>query len=479
MNQIFFLMGLYLVGVLVVLPFRPRIPALFAGVSGFLWGGLVFVILRAILLVCDLPYTGTTLAVLAVLVFSVLIAINIWKKGFSLTKEDALPLVISIVAFGFVVVGAHLFNSTVATIDSLNTLMYSRDIAINGFSPLSIRMVSNVAPFALILQSGSTILDLDYFSAAQPAFGFTLLSTFGWLLHRSIKQVTGNLTWSLLLSVLGVVFLLTIDLFNFHIFYIHTNLIAAVYLFAFFGAVWQTIRERETAWLVFAILALLGFSLARTETVLFSLAALIITFSVLKISYKERLLLSLPFLLVMSAWFLFLAVKNNGQVAILRSDRLLLVIGLMLFFGGLFIFMRYTWFMKFLQKNITILVMVGLVGTLLGLGFLRAGNLEDSIKSLAANLFFQGRWGITWYLLFGLFIHTSLLPKLDHESFFKLSILVYLGFILVLGCMRTTAYHITYSDSGNRMMLHILPVFLFYIILKYSGKLFTDSLAIK
>ncbi len=64
MAQILFLMGLYGFGVFFGLLFKKQLPSAFLGVTGYLWGALIWVAGGVLLNVLTIPYSPVSITIL-------------------------------------------------------------------------------------------------------------------------------------------------------------------------------------------------------------------------------------------------------------------------------------------------------------------------------------------------------------------------------------------------------------------------------
>jgi hypothetical protein len=113
-------------------------------------------------------------------------------------------------------------------------------------------------------------------------------------------------------------------------------------------------------------------------------------------------------------------------------------------------------------------LMIG--GLLCVLGFMfvqKPLHMYSSLSSIWQNMVFYGWWGATWLVLLILFMFALLQPSFLYEKLFSFGIPAFFMLLLVLGGMRLP-YHPGRGDSANRMITHILPVILFYFLLKYG-----------
>ena len=98
-------------------------------------------------------------------------------------------------------------------------------------------------------------------------------------------------------------------------------------------------------------------------------------------------------------------------------------------------------------------------------------HLGASVSALAMNLGSKGLWGITWWVVLPLAILA--LARINADSSASSWTVVTFGFvllILILGGIRDMPYRSGWGDSGNRMMVHVLPAFILLIFHAFNGR---------
>lgn len=75
-----------------------------------------------------------------------------------------------------------------------------------------------------------------------------------------------------------------------------------------------------------------------------------------------------------------------------------------------------------------------------------------------------------WYLFWVFFLFVSIFvgiysPKTEHQKLYIYLIAIFFIQIVFLGALREP-YHLNWSDSANRMLIHIIPIMLLFIIEK-------------
>jgi hypothetical protein len=465
MSQVGFFLLLYAAGLLFGLLFKKRAPFAFLCASSLLWGALGYVLLVALALVLGLPVRGFVppagLALIAGLA-----VVNGARGNFQLARAELSWLGGVLAGLVFVLLAASRFNFSSATYDSFTQILMGRSMGLDGLTQ-DVRMVlSSWGIFVPALQSASVIIGVDYLSLASPAFAYALLLLFPYLTWRALPHARGQFGAALLLALAGALLLFTSDFMVFLAFYIHTNLIAGAFLFTAIAAFWLARKEQEQAWLVFGIAGLIGFSLTRAEAPLFTVLFLVAILSTGRISRRGQIRFILPFLGGISAWLLYLAYINPAGGVILNPVKILVIVSMLLGLGALVLLSRLSWVERL--RRILPYGMLAFLG--LGLAFMfltKPGLMWENVVAILKNLFVSGRWGATWVVACLLATFAAFQPQIEDEIFFT-SLPAYFLLVLSLGYMRFP-YESQWYGSANRILAHVLPVVLFYLLVKLGA----------
>lgn len=466
-NQVLFLLGLYTLGVLTGLLFKKHIPVVFICLTGFLWGSLIWVIAGVSFLIVSMPYSALNMLLLAITILIALTIIHIRRGTWRLTRSEITWFVGVMLAFAIVVSVATQYNFSVASYDSIAQIMLGRNIANHGFTESVTRELASWGVFLPLLQSASVFLGDGYLYAAQPAFAFTLLLTFFYLSQRAARQSFSEVRVALALALLATLALASTYFMVFQAFYIHNGLIAATYLFVAIVTFWLALCERNNVWLIFAILALTGYSISRTEAPLFALIFLALVVSTGQISYRVRLAFSLPYLIILVLWYLYLLRIMGAGTDILDPKKTLVIIGSLTAFCILIGLSYYRWVERYFLPILHIFMLGVLLLILMVMFILKPEDMQISMTAIWQNMIINGRWGATWLILLGLLVFGLIQPRFSYERLFSYGIPLFFALLLALGFMRAP-YRLGWGDSANRIITHIIPIIFLYTLLKYG-----------
>src|SRR5207249_10646730 len=98
-------------------------------------------------------------------------------------------------------------------------------------------------------------------------------------------------------------------------------------------------------------------------------------------------------------------------------------------------------------------------------------HMLRSLESIVRNIFLEGNWGLTWYVIF--FLATELyfggVDAVTERYWLFLVLVTYILLVYNLAYF-SDSYHIGEFDSANRLVLQALPLVLLHLsILRFAG----------
>jgi hypothetical protein len=470
MAQTLFICGLYVVGFPFGLLFKKGIPFEFISLTGFLWGCMLYAFEAMVLIGLRIPYTLISMAIFSGLILVILVLVNYRLGNLRLNNRDTSWLAGSLLVFLLGSLTTNLFNLAAVSQDSLMQIMIGREIAFDGFSPDVINYLSLTGPFILVLHSASVLIGSEYLYTLLPMFSLSFFMVFIFVTYRSLRQNLSSKFFALTFALLATLILFTSDLFLFQTFYIHDNLPTAAYLFVAVGVCWLAAREENNAWLVFAVPALISFSLLRTETVIFAVFIFFMVTSQFRLSGRTRRLFILPFVGIMLGWYIIFFFNFLRDSFMLNPSRIIVLMALLVCLGIYAFILGYRRLEQFVHTNLLYVVGGGALLLVAGLLIINPRNVITGLVATVQNMLVYGQWGVIWYMVLVGLVLAFTQRGIKNEGFFVLILVVYFVFVIALGWLRTNinVYHLGRFDSGNRMLTHILPLAIYYLALKYS-----------
>jgi hypothetical protein len=454
-----------LFGVYFGLLFKRNLPFVFIVITGYLWGALIWVVGGTLIQILKIPYTAASMASLFVFLVLGISVVHVRNKTWKLSRQESIYLLPFTLCFILVMVLASHYNYSIASPDSAVMIATGRRFAFEGFSSAIIEELSLRGVFLPQLQSASVFLGDDYLFAAQPAFGYTFVLAYFYLSQRILGQLGLSKRQALVFTLLATLTLFTTYFIAFQFFYIHTNLISAAYLFVSISGFWLASVEGNEDWMNVGVLALLGFSLARTEAPLFALLFLILVISAGRVSFRIRFKTILPYLSSLIFWYLYLYWRMGEGTYILNPERTLLVIGSLVALALLVLLSEVKVIMRYLLPHLPRIMLGVLVLLLIFMVIQKPDHFRISIYASIFNILETGEWGLTWLVFTFLFFVSLTGPRVPGEELFFYGILAFFAILLAIVYFRVP-YHASWGDSANRMFTHILPIVVLYVLMK-------------
>jgi hypothetical protein len=464
-NEVLFLFSLYGFGVFFGLLFKRQLPPALIGATGFLWGTLFWVLGGIVLLTTSIPYTPISILTVFIILGLGIGILHARNKTWQLSRNELAYLLP--IGFGFLLalLLASKFNFSYVSSDSMKQLITGRRIAYEGLSSGVIEELSLRGIFLSQLQSAGVFLKVDYLVAAQPAFAYTFILTFFFLSRQVIGHLFSDHKRAFVLSLLTTLALCSTYFIVFQFFYIHNSLISAVYLLTAVISIWLAFREDNHSWVILGILALLGFSLARTESPLFALIFFLLVISADHIPFQIRWRTILPPLFLLIVWYSYLFARMGEGTKILDPEKTLVIIVALIACSILVLLSELRWIKRYLLPYLPKIMLGALVLILLLMVVQKPQHMRTSLNIIFLNTGVYGRWGITWLVFSLLFLVSLLGPRFPEEQFFFVGISSYFSLLMAIVYFRNP-WRIGWYDSANRLLTHILPIVILYVLMK-------------
>lgn len=466
MNQVFFSIFLLITGIAVGLPFKKQIPFSFICVSSYLWGSLFWVLAACILLIFN-QYTSTAifLLIVIIIILSLIISYRVRALQFSLIEIFlffSILLVVMVIA-----ITTAIYNFSTTTIDGAGRILIGKSLFWDGFTSYNLSQLGHNGIFTEALQSAAAVFGDAYLYTVQPLFALSLIGIFIFLAIEVFQEInTGNLYIHRI--IVAVLFMYSTYFMVFQAFYIHDNFVTGIFTLTSIISFWLAHQQQRAGWLFFGSLATIGISLARVEGPVFALIILVLSLSQDQFPYRNRLWTYLIPAIIISSWYTIILTVVNQDVYFLKTDRVILVIGAYLGLALLTILSKYKWVRNLVFPRIHIFSVFGVLIILTGLIIFRPEHIWTNISMIISNMYTNGRWGSFWYFILPLLFFSIPLPKFSQERFITINLFSFFILLVALGGLRNP-YRLGWSDSANRMLVHIVPTLVFYLVLKYTS----------
>ncbi len=352
-------------------------------------------------------------------------------------------------------------------------------------------------PFISAVQNFAYLLGIGAYTSFFPVTSFFVIILVLFFLFDKIsirEKPAAGLTWfsiSALLLLFNRNYLL-------HSFYYHSNLTVAAYFSAGVFLSLLYLRREEPIYFFFSSGLLASTVLIRKEMLIFSLIPIFLTLYFFK-PYRAKIRFSALalFLVIGYPWFLWgifkllewgsFSFKNFSSG---HGSFYLPILTLACTFAAFLLPVP-----KFFRKNSIKLSLVSSALFFLILYFLNGSRLIGSLRDLLSlALAGKGRWQLFWYCftfataIYILIIYLKSKPKaslLEHEYKPLCGLKFVLSVIIVFFALRIVLYSIftapkanAYLASGNRILLHIFPIAVYFCgCVGYSFSLIASRLS--
>jgi hypothetical protein len=458
-DQIALFVALYALGLSLVLAFGPRTRTALCCALAFPSGLALYVLAATFLVLSPVPYTrASAVALFAILaVPSAVAATRRWRP----TRAAVTTVLAWSAGFAAFVVWLHGFDASRLSHDS--SAIVHTGLRLAELEGARHALLSTKGSFHIVVHSLAYFTSDAYLWAIAPAIAGGLAALFVVLGVEGLRALGACRPRSIALVVLAVVVLMTTYMVSFHAFYIHSNSGGALYALAFVGLWWLSELDGSTDALPVAALLLVAFVAQRNEGPVFG--AILILTCVVPSALPRRALdrFVAGYCAIVAAIYLLLEGAPHFHFT---EGRRRMTLALTLATGVAWLIASRTPLAR-LRRVVPQLA----VGGMLVLGvvaYLASASMRNSIDVMYGNTIAQRRtgqmWGSVWTVVAASFALTALLPGVRRASAFAWSAVGTLLLILLIALMHP--YRMSPHDSGNRMLLQVIPLALFYLTLK-------------
>lgn len=372
------------------------------------------------------------------------------------TRREVVAAVAAIVAFAIAVVVIASVDASTYSRDSETVLERSMLLPLGdaqGVEYFRAKGTFTVVGYSLFYLTGDT-----YLWALAPVSALSLLGMFGAVAHVFLARQTGPARrLGIALFGLAAACTMTTYMVLYHSLYVHTNLHAAVYLFAFVIALYAVLEGGDRRLLVSVALFLFTYALTRVEGYLLALiVAAIATHHLSSLSPRDASVTIGAWAVAMVLWFVYLL--TLAPAAKLTDERVHQLFAVNVVGAAALIAHDRIRPLRWMVSHARWLVPLALVLAIcLGLAF--GVHASISFDVMLRNLFGEKRmWGMSWNIIVVLLPVLLAAPRRPAERLFTdLALAVVLAMMMV-GAVHEYRYGI--GDSGNRMMVQVLPLVL-------------------
>lgn len=480
-NQVLLLLVFYLTGFLYLLPFRKVIGERLLILISFFVGLIIWVQAVVFNLAINNELKIQTLVLIVITGFIIvnliakLFGYTIWEGIKNISKSEARYFLLFIVSSML----ASFFKYIIISPDSLVIQSMSQFIANNGVIgpeyPILFKWQSDIL---LIFNSGihaiAYVFNVEVFYTLYPVVSIMFISNIFYFIKRERVCNYDVFKDNLYLEFGAILILLTSLVFFYHSFYLLSNLITSVYFCLGIIFTYNYLHERKFFWLILSIIFLAVTIQIRKEMLMFSLIPIPYVVYCSNDLSKRKIILLYTCFVIFYSWSLLMYSKNS-QLLFFKVGSFLthgdIRLDLLSIFSVSLIFLisLFNPIKDFIRNNFYLLLCIVCGFLICFLFLIRTDEVLSSLSNLLSFLFIpdRGAWGIFWLCFFSIVGYYLVNRHIweDKMSYILACILLFFIFRLILFTIFTKIWDTHWTDSGNRILLQIFPVAVYFIFL--------------
>lgn len=358
---------------------------------------------------------------------------------------------------------SHEFPAARATKDSFGYLLSAAVIAEDGSVELarSIDVLKRLAVIPLMHVTGS-VESLGYSVSVTPLFGVLTMAVLGWGIRQEHRVHRLDARVSTVLIIVSLAYLLSVNRFGYMFFYINGHMMFAFFLLVavVFGS--AAGREHDRRLLLVSALAYAMLPWLRVEGVLVGSIFVAIHAASSALGTRDRLIVALPFAISGLVWWGVVIPGRSSSFVLSLADP---AFGNLVVLGALIMFVLACGASCWVRRWSTMAVLAAMVGALLVLLLAGRGDIIGfSASVLWKNMNRSSDWGYFWYVIPVMVLLCTVSTRVTDEKRYIYGIAAYMILLLILPVLRDNPYRIGSSDSGNRMLIHVIPLMMLYVL---------------
>lgn len=319
-----------------------------------------------------------------------------------------------------------------------------------------------------MLHSLSNFTDEFYLRSIHPLISGALLSSMGWIVYEGFKKTVSHQRL-LILIFSSILFLATAHTYVWHTFYINGHLLMGAFAMLAAGLPWLIaqkgndvpVKAHVIAW----SLAVVGLIFTRPEGAFMAIIILAPSLMSDKIRFRYRSFVLGVFstaVVVQQSFIIYTILNIDGGRDMPLAAMGLLGLGLLGFIAIPLLGSR-----KLTRENM--LPNIAEFGLWLLLALFIFNSPDIFINSLTATIenviLSDGNWGLSFTTLTIIFVLSLLIWKFPYQVFVRFPITAFVPSAFLIAYLRGGAYRVGAGDSFNRMLMHIVPMMLLFVIL--------------
>lgn len=426
-------------------------------------GFALYALMTLILLILKVPVTFLTVGLLT-LMGCVILASVLFRRKAGLDRSMITAFVAGLAAIGLITVLLAHFKYFIMSYDSFTYAVLTGNVALTREGLTSSTISGFITSYAAMVPFGNSAAGLwgrDFISISPALFAASMLT----IIYASIctyaraLRLTPVLTH--IIAASAALLVMTAPQVWFHTFYVMPNFPMAVFVLCVLAGYWAFLKQEDSGWYVPLGLFLIAVGMCRLEGGLFVIF-MALGFTGVTVQHPwKRTIFYVVVCVFLSVWLLYLSSLNPNIEGGILSTNAAIAQSLLLMTPIVAAGLSVHPFMRTLIRLGVMLMPVVLIfaGLVLFAGDPEHGraNLLHWTLNATSGI---GLWGWAWMGVVVTLSACAVLGRPIKNSFFMVSILASLLILVFdLGLFREFPYRLGAQDSGNRLMLQILPSF--------------------
>ncbi len=383
-------------------------------------------------------------------------------------------LSISLIAIAVLVYVFRQANLVSWHTDSLRYVMTGAVIAGDEYRLISINLLSKRLLSVPLIHAPANLVDEFYLRSAVPLLAISIVGLFVWFCFKGLPSQLGQRRITLL-TVGGVLLLVSNNRFVWHAFYLNGHLLFGALVLLIAGCGWlmatgaRSLSSRPGALIAMQAVAVPALVVTRAEGFLVAAVAMLPTLLHKSIPSNHRILLLLVFAVSVTAWNLFASgnyiMHGKELPASVVGPLALGLIGLL---GAPLLRLRL-----FEDNSARILVAVELLiwVALIAFTIKDPALLLTSVEATFQNVVIGfGSWGYSLVVIAAFVVLLTVLTRAADLVFLRFPVTTFVPLVFLLAYFREGAYRVGNGDSLNRMWMQIVPLAILFIVASIGSK---------
>ena len=457
--MVFFLMGL-----LLLLPFKKRLGMTHVMLLSYMVGVLAFCFISILLLSLHIYYALSSVVIVYAIVTGILYGFVLRgpRRPQKLGKEDGIKLVFWSLVTLMVGYALSRVPMSILSYDSIQYDLLGKIYASEHYYvDYAYYLMGGQMLVPSLLNSAAGLFGFSFAYAVQNMFTLSGSLLFGYLLFATIRSQGMERKRALWAAALGTWLLAASFFYVFLGITLVPNILAGLEILFMMVYLYRFSQSDNLADWVLSLMFMLALCYSRVEGPLVG-AFMLAYLAHQNLSAKKLGLYTFitagAVLLGYISFFAHVGLDYTGDF--LSLDRSALSVGLLLVVG-VYIFAKEKWF-KAYNRPLSWLYLAAVALFALGISSLDMAKFINNLQVTYLNMFAEGLWVAAW---FGVILLGALAVLLTQKqnTFLEGMIPIYLLLMLAIFAFRTTYLHINWSDSGNRLLMHIYPLVMFVL----------------